>query len=213
MQNYKNTTTRTEQTRMIASGEKERFCLTELVDELNVSENFRYELLISNSSIPISYDGILYVRDKLTNRILNMYLVEVKVRDTNITYDELIFEKLKLTNLRKERDQFVRHQLPTLVPEILYIQFTSDGTYLFFIDEIIKENLLPTITSMSMNKMTVADNVKKVDKLVYLLPKEIAMKKKFKFNCIEYNNNLLIDIVNKAEYIQNENIKKIKSLF
>jgi len=200
-----------EQMRMIESGKKERYCINQLGSHLSMSYKYNYEFHHTSSTLPICYDALLYVRCKLTGNILNMYLVEVKVRDVDIKYDELIFEKAKLKNLQKERDQFYKKQMSQFKPNILYIQFCSEGTYMYFIDDIIEEGLLPKVTTMEMNKVTVATKQEKVKKLVYLLPKNIAFKSKYKFTIKEYENSLIMNIASDIQEIKK--INKIQSLF
>lgn len=199
-----------EKLKMIACGEIERYCITKLTEQLNKSTKYNYQLLVSESWLPIGYDAIIYVKDKLTDDIKEMYLVEVKVR--NVNFNELIFEQKKLNTLKRERNNFVKNQGPTLTPKIIYIQFTNDGTYMFFIDDLINENLMPQVTTMKMNKMTVADNNEKINKKIYLLSKDLAVKKNFVFNDIEYATTLLnksIELTKEANTI----VKKYHSIF
>ena len=66
---------------------------------------------------------------------------------------------------------------PLVQPKVLYISFTPKGTYLYDINYLLENKLMPKLIKMDMNKMTVAENVEKVSKQVYLLPTELAVYK------------------------------------
>ncbi len=178
-----------EEQKMYKAGEKERYHISKLFQILNCNDQYHYHVLQSESWLPVGYDAIVFVKCKLTDNILDMYIVESKVRETH--FDELIFEKKKLNTMQRERDKFVKKRLPSIIPKIMYISFTPVATYMFDIDYLIENNMLPKLTTMKMNEMTVADNVKKINKQVYLLPVTLAVKKNFKYNAMEYANSLL----------------------
>lgn len=199
-----------ERQKLIKAGDKERYALAKLIEEMNCNDKYIYQLLTSESYVPVGYDGFIIIRDRLTDKVLDMLLVETKVREKH--WDELIFERKKLNTLKRERDQLVKEMLPSMKPTIVYISFTPKGTYLFNIDQLIEENKLPKLTSMSMNAMTVADNVKKVNKQVYLLSNELATYKKYKFDILKYANE---QIENSLEVIKsaNKDIQTYYSIF
>lgn len=178
-----------EQERMYRAGEKERYCLTQLVEILNCNDQYHFQLFTSESWRPVGYDAVIFVRCKLTDNILDILIVETKVRDTH--FDELVFEKKKLNTMNTERTKWVKKMCPSINPKIVYISFTPKGTYMFSIDILIENNLMPKLTKMKMNNMTVAENVEKVSKQVYLLPIELATYKKFKFDATVYANTLI----------------------
>ena len=184
---YSNKVSFLEEQKLYQSSKKERYCLEQLSQQLNTNDNYLYQFNMTTAGIPICYDALLILRNKLTDKIIDMFLVEVKVRDIGEEITDLIFEKKKLNNLQKERDKFVAKMGTSFTPKIIYIQFTSAGTYMFFIDEM----TMPKVTTMKMNKMTVADKVEKVNKLVYLLPKSEAVYKRYKFDEKEYAKSLI----------------------
>lgn len=193
------------QSKIETAANKERYCIHQLAESLNSkSDKYLYEFHTTGSHLPICYDAILYIRCKLTQHILFMYLVEVKVRETFYELDTLVFEKKKLVNLQKERTKFVRTQLPSFVPEILYISFTPENTYMYFIDDLIKNQELPDVQYKSMNVTTVAKDNKKIDKAVYMLDKKLAVVKPFKYDAKKYADSLIRNI--------NKEIKLVKTV-
>jgi hypothetical protein len=87
------------------------------------------------------YDGLLFIFEKGTSNLIDRFLIEVKVRDR--FYPELIFEKNKYDDLRKERTRIDKKTNKEcyidIRSRIVYINVTPQGTYWFDIDKLESE--------------------------------------------------------------------------
>lgn len=195
--------------RMEAKGEIERFALNQLVNKLNNSKKHYYKLLATQTSKSISYDGQIFVFDKVSDTLLEKYLVEVKVRTES--YDEYFLERKKLQSLRKQEKQ-ISCKCGVGRFKKLYVNFTPNGVYMFDLDQMEQDNLLNQPILREMNEVTVESTSKKVKKLVYLLNVKDAIKHinmtisgEEIINYFKHN----IDIANEGIKMTEERIKKI----
>lgn len=87
------------------------------------------------------YDGVILKFEKGTSKLIDRYLIECKVRDA--FYPELLFEKIKYDDLRKERTKMDRKTnkecYTDIRSRIVYISVTPQGTYWYDIDKLEKD--------------------------------------------------------------------------
>lgn len=183
------------------TGEKERYALNHLFDYMNASqEDYTYIFTASSDSEKICYDGTLLIKYKMTGNFVGHYLIEAKIRTNN--YQELILEKKKFNNLKKEKTQQDKRNIPQHHLGIMYVNFCLDGTYLFDLLTLEQNKLLPKTIKKSMNAITIASTDDKEEKLVYLLDRdELAIKKKYIFDENNYANDLIVDVSDKLTII------------
>ncbi len=124
------------------------------------------------------YDGLLqFYHDGSTKK---RWIMEVKIRDTH--YEELLLEKKKLTELQKK----VYDDLT----DILYICVTPLQTYVYNLSTMMKQKQL-VIHKLECNKATMESRKyeDKVNKVVYLLPTDLAKKIPYQFNEKSYQES------------------------
>lgn len=87
------------------------------------------------------YDGVILKFEKGTSKLIDRIICEIKVRDK--FYPELIFEKIKYDDLRKERTKMDRKTnkecYTDIRSRIVYINVTPVGTYWYDIDKLEKD--------------------------------------------------------------------------
>ena len=138
--------------------------------ELHLSSTFRQSIKATES-----FDAVIYLRDKITLRIIYKFIIEVKYRDSE--YETLMLEKKKhkaLLNDLKKAEQFkgVEEDIA-----ILYINFCPSGTYIFNLSsdkliDFLKDNKNKA-TVKQVRTTFIADDAK-IDKDIYYLPKSLA---------------------------------------
>jgi hypothetical protein len=197
--------------RMTLAGKKERYAIRKLMQLLNCNDKYIYEFFATPDDECVGYEGIIYVKNKLTEKILDLYIIEAKVRDHSVKQAELFYEQKKHNTLKKVKANLIK-QGTSFDPKIIYINFCYDGTHMFFIDDIIFAGLMPKMQRIPMNKVTVMSTEKKVTKGVYLLNKDLAVSKDFIFNPVEYANHLLTEATEATKEAQTI-IKTYHSIF
>lgn len=200
-----------ESIKMEKSGNIERYAIEKLIQKLNCNDKFYYDFIPTSSDKKIGYEGIIYVKNKLTDKKLDMYIIEAKVRNNNVKQDDLFYEKKKHNTLKLIKKILI-NEGSMFEPKILYVNFCFDGTFMFFIDDLIFNGTMPKLTKIKMNKVTVTSTNDKINKQVYLLSKTLAVKKDYIYNPIDYANYLL-DVSMAATTEAKEVIKKYYSLF
>lgn len=196
------------------AGRKERYCLTELFNYLNfTNDTYKYSFSPTSEDESIGFDGTLIISHKLTGTIKAFYLVEAKVRTK--VYDTFVFEQKKLNTLKsykRKLDKYFKAEYSDKTINLMYVSFTEEATFMYDLLTLIDNHLMPKLTKMKMNKVTVESRDNKINKHVFLLPQNIAVKYKWNFNEREYN----LSRINKAQQEFNsatEEIKKYYSIF
>ena len=200
--------------KFIAAGRKERYALTNFFHYMtNRSRDYEYSFAPTPEDEIIGYDGILTIKYKMTGNICGYYLVETKIRERD--FDTLQFDKQKLNTLKrnkKSKDKYFKTNYSDHTIGIMYVNHTPSGTYLFDILTILDNKLLPKVTKNLCNKTTVNSREEKVEKDVYMMPKELATKYRYVYCEKEYQLSLL-ENAQKDFTEATESIKKIISLF
>ena len=163
------------ESKFIEASKRERWCLRTilpLIKEMN--PKFTWTEYITDIFGYDSYDCLLQAWKDGSVKI--RYIIEVKVRTNH--YDELILEKKKLNDLKKKI-------LDPTTTEIIYINITPKGTFLFNISRLEKEGKLIT-SKMIMNKSTMQSTSNKIEKGIILLDVVKARRFDFKFNEGDY---------------------------
>ena len=87
------------------------------------------------------YDGVILRFEKGTSKLIDRMILEVKCRTKY--YPELIFEKIKLDDLKKARRSMdlktKKECLIDVKTRIIYINITPEGSYFFDIDKLEKD--------------------------------------------------------------------------
>lgn len=194
------------------ASQKERYALANLFDYMNsIQENYSYHFIPSTDNEAICYDGTLIIKYKMTDNFVGHYLIEAKIRTNN--FDELILERKKFNNLKKEKTKIDKRNIPDHHLGIMYVNFLLDKTILFDLSTLEKNNLMPKMVRKSMNAVTVASNENKEDKLVYLLNvEELGIKSKYIFKEEQYANDLLKESKENIVVV-NEILKTTYSIF
>ena len=193
--------------KMTMAGRKERWAIRKLMQLLNCNDKYTYKFFATPDDECVGYEGLIYVHNKLTDTILDLYIIEAKVRDENVKQDELFYEQKKHNTLKKIKANLIK-QGTNFDPKILYVNFCYDGTHLFFIDDLIYAGTMPKLKRIAMNKVTVMSTEDKITKGVYLLNKDLAVFKDFKL----YANNLIKEST-EATKEASEIITKTYSIF
>lgn len=169
----------TQQEKFIEAAKKERFCLKYLLPLIK-SDKYEWLQIVTPIDGKDYYDVLLMAMDKETKSIVKRFIVEVKVRQK--IYEDYIMEVKKIKDIKSIM----------VDPDatILYISVTPEGTFLYNVNELESKNLLE-VGTLHCNKSTMKSTYDKVDKDVYNLKKEWAVKKfDFTFNNIDYLNDI-----------------------
>jgi hypothetical protein len=122
-----------------------------------------YDVLISKHN-----DGSIYKR----------YIIELKIRDGDFDNEGYVYETKKHNSLMK-----IKNLDPNL-NEIIYINFTPNGTYVWFIDKIIDNY---QSIKKEMNKATMESRTNKNNKWTYLLLPKNAKKYEYRWDIRQFN--------------------------
>ena len=128
--------------------------------------NDKYDVLISKHN-----DGSIYKR----------YIIELKIRDKDFDSEGYVYETKKHKSLMDIKN------LDGDNNEILYINFTPNGTYIWFIDRIIA-NYKPI--RKKMNKATMNSRSDKSNKGTYLLLPKDAKKYEYRWDIRQFNEKI-----------------------
>ena len=195
------------------AGKIERFNLNHFFMEQNSRQDkYQFTFMASSEYEEIGYDGILIIKDKLTTKIKGFYLVEAKVR--NKDFNELYFEKAKYETLKRYKrqlDTYLKANYSDHTIAMMYINFTPTATFLFDISTIAENKLLPKLDKIEMNYCTVNSTSHKIEKDVFNLDTNLAIKYKYKFDPNVYMTYL--NEKQKELKLHKEVIKKTYSIF
>jgi len=196
---------------MELAGKRERYAIRKLIQLLNCNDKYSYDFIPTATDKKIGYEGLIYVRNKITDTLLDLYIIEAKVREPNVTQDKLYYEVKKHNTLKKIRVEKLKEGT-SFYPKLLYVQFCFDGTHMFFIDDIIEDGNMPKISKIKMNAVTVASRTNKENKSVYNLEKQLAVYKKYIYNENDYADYLKKEVKQAVTEI-NEIKKTTYSIF
>lgn len=148
-------------------------------------DNFRtlYNLFNDDNVIKTDYTGN-DVYDVLVTKhndglIYKRYIIELKIRDK--AYENYVFETHKYRDLQKIK------KIDSDNNEIIYINFTPDGTYVWSIDKIIHKY---NPVKMEMNKATMNSRSDKEEKSIYLLLPSDAKKYEYRWDLGQFNDKI-----------------------
>jgi hypothetical protein len=162
--------------KFIEASRKERFCLNNLIPILRTN-NWEWTTYMTDIYSYDTYDCLLQAyKDGVIKR---RFIIEFKLRDSH--YGDLIFETKKLKSLKEV--------VYDDITDILYITTTPNGTYIFNISKLIKEDKLKVSTIMA-NKATMSSRTDKIKKSVYMLDCEWAKYIPYKFSNVDYMNSI-----------------------
>lgn len=164
--------------KFIEASRKERFCLNNLLPILR-TDKWEWTTYLTDIYGYDSYDCLLQAYRE--GEIKKRFVIEFKLRETH--YGDLIFETKKLNQLKKV--------VYDDITDILYITTTPNGTYIFNISKLIKEDKLK-VTSIVCNKATMNSRSEKVKKTVYMLDCDLAKFIPFKFSNTEYLQSIKV---------------------
>lgn len=148
----------------------------------------RFNELLKDINVPVG--KILYTTGRFDryDAYSDTHIYEIKYRDETIgQYDTLFLEKDKAEALFKEAKESNR--------KAVYVNILNNEMYLYDLT-LLEKHLHFFETTKIMNKATAASRFNKVEKLIYDLPKDIAVKyyrneyTDYKF--VEKKNNALI---------------------
>ena len=173
---------------------RERFALKQIEPILRKKESTIYYTDIYSYDV---YDALLHILENGT--IKKRYIIECKLRDTH--YDELMYET------KKDKDLTSKIIDPSNT-DILFINFTPTGTYLFNITQLKKTHplLFNHIDYTYCPKSTMGDKVY-INKGHYLLPTSLGMNLRYIFNEMDFKNS------SKTIEQQNNKTKRTYCLF
>lgn len=173
------------------ASKKERYALTNLFDYMNsTQDDYTYQFIPSSDNEAVCYDGTLLIKYKMTENFVGHFLIETKIRTEN--YEQLILEKKKFNNLKREKTKIDKRNIPQHHLGILYINFLPKKTIIFDLLVLEQNNLLPKTIRKSMNAITVNSSDIKEEKLVYLLDvNELGVKSKYVYTDDNYADDLL----------------------
>lgn len=157
--------------RMIEQGRIQRYLIKELFTSLNaVSLKYTFEVFSTQSNIDVQYDGLICIRDKSTETILQWFIVQVNIdtEQTNYIYKQ-DYKRLMKSKYKFINDSFSQIYRP------LYINFTETNTVLYSLDEI---KLVET---------------KENGRLAYILNERDGQVKNFVYDKTQHHKELLIE--------------------
>lgn len=136
---------------------KERWALKKAIKMMVGSRNHTFQMTPIGSKE--HYDGFLILYDDMWKQERSYY-IESKIRDRH--YDDLLIEKYKIKEIKQLRKESHSDA------EILYINFSPIGTWVWNIDKLEREENLKT-TTLNCPVTTVGDSNERKDKSVFLL--------------------------------------------
>lgn len=163
----------------VEASKRERFALKHILPMIKskMSPTYEWTEYITDIYSKDIYDCLLqaYINGSIERR----YIIEVKVREKH--WQELILETKKFRDLKKK--------IFDDKAQILYINITPVATYIFNLTKLEKQNKLVRNTLMA-NKATMASREDKVNKGVYFLNVDDALKLEWTFDENEYKKSI-----------------------
>jgi len=148
----------------IRKSERERIMLNLVFSKIYNKNEYQDNIHHTPADSKEPYDSIVC---RFLNGIINKnHIWEAKIRDAN--YNEILFEKIKYNSLKK-----VAQRYEGAPSDIFYISTHPNGTYIFNITQIEKDNKLNWI-KQEHNRSTVEKWRGKVEKELVYLPIELA---------------------------------------
>ena len=148
-----------------------RALLKEILPKLYNRNKYDLAYYLSDIADTTHYDAFVSIFNKETGSHIACHIIEVKVRDT--FYTELMYEKYKHQQLKNALKRNYN------VADIIYINVTPNGTYVFNTTKLENENLL-NWEKRECNKSTVdyynTNNKITKEKQVAFLPVSKAIK-------------------------------------
>lgn len=176
-------------------GNRERYCIDHLFKmRSEKSSKYNYQVIHTDAGKSIGYDAMVAVKDKISGKLLQWYLVEAKVRET--MFDDWFLEERKLNTLKKEKQKLFDQSFISTDTSILYITFTLENTLIWFLEDM----ELGEPEKKQMNAVTVAKNQRKVWKSVYSLKNKDATIVNWSYN----GNNHLEELKEMEKVIKKE---------
>lgn len=104
----------------------------------NLPKNYDYKTYMTPADGKDIYDAILLRFEKNSSKLIDRYIIEIKVRDTH--YPELMLERIKYNDLKRLRTRLDNKTNSECYTEIksrlVYISVTPQGTYWFDLDKL-----------------------------------------------------------------------------
>lgn len=163
--------------KFIEASKRERFALMNILPLLKSNTNYDWTEYLTDIYSYDVYDCLLqaYIDGSIKKR----FIIEIKIRDKH--YDDLILETKKLKDLKsKVYDD---------ITDVIYINVTPKGTYLFNVTKLQKENKLTTNKLMA-NKATMNSREHKIEKSVIYLDYNDAKFYPYTFSELQYKLSL-----------------------
>lgn len=171
--------------------ERERYCGNKLFEYLNLtSTNRKYTFHQTVIYLLRSYSGLVTVTNKHTDTIIGYFFVEFKVRETD--YDDFVLDVPKYNRLqsaKRAKDKWFKTQWSEHQVGILYICFSSTGTYIFDLCQIIDNGDFPKKKVYNAG-MTTAIASEKVEKFGYFLDKSLGKHIDWTYTLEDYLDSL-----------------------
>lgn len=198
MKNWNEKKQLTNEEKFIEASKKERYGLKYILPHIKkLNTKYTWTDYMTDIYSYDVYDCLLQAYDNGSKK--KIFIIEVKVRDTH--YPELILETKKLRDLKTK----ILH--PTIT-DILYINITPMGTYIFNVSRLEKEGkLIPS--KLTANKATMTSRTDKVEKGVIMLDINEAKFIDFTFNQLQYERDTKLDMIIK----QNNEYKATKDMW
>lgn len=117
---------------------KERLCLKRIFNNFNTKYDWKW-WFTDEYSYDL-YDALLIKFEKNTNKILNQYFIEQKVRDTH--YETLMLERIKFNKLITLVDKYDSRNYNDKQSEIIYSNTTPNGSYWWNLSKLDLEKLV-----------------------------------------------------------------------
>lgn len=183
-----------------AQSEERKALTTFLKKNLKDDANTEWDIKMSFQDSYVPYDAIAIRYDRVTHKMLNVLLIEAKVREKE--YDSYLLEKKKFDRMFdscKENAQ---------ITECIYVNFLQDKVVWYNLnkikDDIIWEERLQP-------KQTIRPELGKVVKTVSMLPTSLAKVIPFVYN--EEHNKMLLEEDRKDKWNTKKNFNMGKYLF
>lgn len=160
----------------------------------------KWDILITPYYADDVYDVMITKHEK--GSVIKRYIIELKIREKSFDDEGYVYETKKHNSLTKIKNIDPEHN------QILYINFTPNGTYVWNIDECLKEY---KPIKKEMNKATMTSRDDKSNKSTYLLLPVSAKKYEYRWDIGQYNKEVEIEKQKKIK--EKENLKANMCLF
>lgn len=104
----------------------------------NLPKNYDYKSYMTSADGKDIYDAFLLRFEKNSSKLIDRYIIEIKIRDTH--YPELMLEKIKFEDLKRLRTQLDKKTnaecYTNIKSRLVYISVTPQGAYWFDLDKL-----------------------------------------------------------------------------